>query len=82
MLAGAGVSKPSSADLEAFASLVKRKAVVGLLIAVTNNGCLCRFVSLVEIAALRLELIREMCAISGWILEQPGYNKELDRQPW
>ena len=35
MLAAAGVSNPSSADLEAFASLVRRKAVVGLLIAVT-----------------------------------------------
>ena len=38
MLAGAGVSKPSSADLEAFASLVRRKAVVGLLIAVAGTA--------------------------------------------
>jgi len=33
MLAASGVSNPSGADLEAFASLVRRKAIFGLLIA-------------------------------------------------
>jgi hypothetical protein len=38
MLVAAGIEEPESADLEAFATFIRRKAVLGLLFAIVATG--------------------------------------------